>query len=156
MLLCAVVRSAQCAGAQIEVFRCSVPVPSIHGAPVLAVLLGCAAALRLACVLPSTAVVVGGVCAVNMAATAEDEATNSDVEVSEAPEAPASPAAKLSLKVHEIAKDAQNQNGLRHGDYHQYRQYCTRRLKRVRSSRQVRFMFGKGKTFVQKVWHIYL
>lgn len=61
------------------------------------------------------------------------------------------PAAKLSLKVHEIAKDAQNHNGLRHGDYHQYRQYCTRRLKRVRSLRQVRFMFGKGKSFVQKV-----
>ena len=68
-------------------------------------------------------------------------------------ETPAPPAVKLSLtlKVHEIAKDAQNQNGLRHGDYHQYRQYCTRRLKRVRSSRQVRFMFGKGKSFVQKV-----
>lgn len=58
---------------------------------------------------------------------------------------------KLSLKVHEVAKDCQNQNGLRHGDYHQYRQYCTRRLKRVRSSRDVRFMFGKGKTFVKKV-----
>ncbi|CAM9304369.1 unnamed protein product [Scytosiphon promiscuus] len=58
--------------------------------------------------------------------------------------------AKLSLKVHEIAKDAQNHNGLRHGDYHQYRQYCTRRLKRVRSARQVRFMFGKGKSFVPK------
>lgn len=58
---------------------------------------------------------------------------------------------KISLKVHEIAKDCQNQNGLRHGDYHQYRQYCTRRLKRVRSSRDVRFMFGKGKSFVQKV-----
>ncbi|CAM9580059.1 unnamed protein product [Ectocarpus sp. 13 AM-2016] len=58
--------------------------------------------------------------------------------------------AKLSLKVHEIAKDAQNRNGLRHGDYHQYRQYCTRRLKRVRSLPQVRFMFGKGKGFVQK------
>lgn len=58
---------------------------------------------------------------------------------------------KLSLKVHEVAKDCQNQNGMRHGDYHQYRQYCTRRLKRVRSSRDVRFMFGKGKTFIQKV-----
>lgn len=57
---------------------------------------------------------------------------------------------KLSLKVHEVAKDCQNQNGLRHGDYHQYRQYCTRRLKRVRSSRGVRLMFGKGKAFIQK------
>lgn len=57
---------------------------------------------------------------------------------------------KLSLKVHEVAKDCQNQNGLRHGDYHQYRQYCTRRLKRVRSSRGVRLMFGKEKAFIQK------
>lgn len=58
---------------------------------------------------------------------------------------------KVTLRVHEVAKDCQNQNGLRHGDYHQYRQYCTRRLKRVRSSRDVRLMFGKGKSFVQKV-----
>lgn len=86
-----------------------------------------------------------------MVGTTESEATNISVEVSELPDVPALPAVKLSLKVHEIAKGAQNQNGLRHGDYHQYRQYCTRRLKRVRSSRQVRFMFGKGKTFVQKV-----
>lgn len=90
-------------------------------------------------------------CCVEMAGTAEDEASKSVVEMAIAAEVPAPPAVKLSLKVHEIAKDAQNQNGLRHGDYHQYRQYCTRRLKRVRSSRQVRFMFGKGKTFVQKV-----
>lgn len=86
-----------------------------------------------------------------MAAT-EDGASEGIKEVS-AMDASAPPPARLSLtlKVHEIAKDAQNQNGLRHGDYHQYRQYCTRRLKRVRSSRQVRFMFGKGKSFVQKV-----
>lgn len=69
---------------------------------------------------------------------------------------PAPSLAKLSLKVHEIAKDAQNRNGLRHGDYHQYRQYCTRRLKRVRSLPQVRFMFGKGKGFVQKVCSSFL
>lgn len=60
--------------------------------------------------------------------------------------------AKISLKIHEVAKDCQNRNGLRHGDYHKYRQYCTRRLKRVRSSQQVRHMFGKGKHFVKKVW----
>lgn len=75
------------------------------------------------------------------------ETTKYDVEAAE--EAPA--VAKISLKLHEVAKDCQNQNGLRHGDYHQYRQYCTRRLKRVRSLRGVRFMFGKGKSFVSKV-----
>lgn len=78
-----------------------------------------------------------------------DHTTAQGVEVSAEVAAPV--ACKLSLKVLEIAKDCQNQNGLRHGDYHQYRQYCTRRLKRVRSSRDVRFMFGKGKSFVQKV-----
>eukprot|EP00752_Nemacystus_decipiens_P010255 g9139.t1 len=80
------------------------------------------------------------------------DGANMDVVEAAAAGAPEPPATKLALtlKVHEIAKDAQNQNGLRHGDYHQYRQYCTRRLKRVRSSRQVRFMFGKGKSFVQK------
>lgn len=79
----------------------------------------------------------------------EDEATAQDIKGSV--EAVSPFVGKLSLKVLEIAKDCQNQNGLRHGDYHQYRQYCTRRLKRVRSSRDVRFMFGKGKSFVPKV-----
>lgn len=78
-----------------------------------------------------------------------DETTAQGAEVPV--EAVAPVVSKLSLKVLEIAKDCQNQNGLRHGDYHQYRQYCTRRLKRVRSSRDVRFMFGKGKSFVPKV-----
>lgn len=87
----------------------------------------------------------------NMAEAAEGEATNGVEGVPEELEVTAPPAAKLSLKVHEIARGAQNQHGLRHSDYHQYRQYCTRRLKRVRSSRQVRFMFGKGKGFVQRV-----
>lgn len=93
-----------------------------------------------------------------MAATDDGASMVVTEEAAAAAEVPAPPAAKLSLtlKVHEISKDAQNQNGLRHGDYHQYRQYCTRRLKRVRSSRQVRFMFGKGKSFVQKVCWFFL
>lgn len=160
--------SAGCTGAQFA--RCASPIDSRSPWCCFPAGCGCAAqngcgcallvhnpasVVRLSVRLPLTA---GGAWFVllNMAGTAEDEATTSDVhvEVSGAPEVPAaaSPAAKkFSLKVHEIAKDAQNQNGLRHGDYHQYRQYCTRRLKRVRSLRQVRFMFGKGKTFVQKV-----
>ena len=87
-------------------------------------------------------------------ASPEDGASTdvTDVTMEEVP-APRAEKLSLTLKMHEIAKDAQNQNGLRHGDYHQYRQYCTRRLKRVRSSREVRFMFGKGKSFVQKVMH---
>ncbi|CAN0188771.1 unnamed protein product [Discosporangium mesarthrocarpum] len=60
------------------------------------------------------------------------------------------PREKFCLKLHEVIKECQNQNGLRHGDYQRYRQYCTRRLKRVRSSKDVRFMFGKGKNFVGK------
>ena len=67
-----------------------------------------------------------------------------------AAEAPAAPPAvsvedmpKLTLNVLEMVKTAQQQNGLRHDDYHRYRQYCSRRLRRVRKS--VGLQQGKGK-----------
>ena len=31
-----------------------------------------------------------------------------------------------------LVKSAQNQNGLRHNDYHRYHQYCTRKIHRLR------------------------
>ncbi|CAD5120345.1 DgyrCDS8920 [Dimorphilus gyrociliatus] len=40
----------------------------------------------------------------------------------------------LTLEALRIVKDAQQQHGLRHDDYHRYRQYCARRLRRVRKS----------------------
>lgn len=47
-----------------------------------------------------------------------------------------------------MVKTSQLQNGLRHGDYRRYRQYCGRRLRRIRKSE--RFLHGKGKSFVHK------
>ncbi|KAF9806480.1 hypothetical protein SFRURICE_001275 [Spodoptera frugiperda] len=38
----------------------------------------------------------------------------------------------LSLEIFRITKDAQQQHGLRHGDYQRYRGYCSRRLRRLR------------------------
>ncbi|RWS21179.1 hypothetical protein B4U80_00527, partial [Leptotrombidium deliense] len=42
----------------------------------------------------------------------------------------------LESKFHfnQVIKDAQSQHGLKHGDYHRYRGYCSRRLRRVRKS----------------------
>ncbi|CAH2037740.1 unnamed protein product, partial [Iphiclides podalirius] len=42
------------------------------------------------------------------------------------------PPSLLSLEIFRITKDAQQQHGLRHGDYQRYRGYCSRRLRRMR------------------------
>ncbi|XP_049869055.1 signal recognition particle subunit SRP68 [Pectinophora gossypiella] len=44
----------------------------------------------------------------------------------------AKPPTLLSLEIFRITKDAQQQHGLRHGDYQRYRGYCSRRLRRLR------------------------
>jgi signal recognition particle subunit SRP68 len=46
-----------------------------------------------------------------------------------------------------MVKNAQSQNGLKHGDYKRYRHYCNRRLKRIRKA--LKFTYGRGK-FVNK------
>lgn len=46
-----------------------------------------------------------------------------------------------------MTKAAQIQHGLRHGDYARYRQYCARRLTRLRKT--LGFTHGKGR-FTQK------
>ena len=51
----------------------------------------------------------------------------------EGDEAP--PREPLTLAIHATIQLAQLNNGLRHGDYQRYRQYCTRRLRRVRKVR---------------------
>ncbi|CAH0579119.1 unnamed protein product [Chrysodeixis includens] len=38
----------------------------------------------------------------------------------------------LTLEIFRITKDAQQQHGLRHGDYQRYRGYCSRRIRRLR------------------------
>eukprot|EP00466_Bigelowiella_natans_P007277 jgi/Bigna1/76632/fgenesh1_pg.42_\ len=49
---------------------------------------------------------------------------------------------KIHLDVLTTVKDSQSQYGLRGDDYTRYRQYCAKRLKRVRKS--VKFQHGKG------------
>ena len=53
----------------------------------------------------------------------------------------------VSLAIFDSIKSAHAQHGLRHGDYLRYRQYCSRRLHRLRKS--VGFLHGKGR-FVKK------
>eukprot|EP01116_Phalansterium_solitarium_P022203 TRINITY_DN7247_c0_g1_i1.p1 TRINITY_DN7247_c0_g1~~TRINITY_DN7247_c0_g1_i1.p1 ORF type:complete len:610 (-),score=207.66 TRINITY_DN7247_c0_g1_i1:357-2186(-) len=64
-----------------------------------------------------------------------------------APEVAAAPASEpaplFSLDILSTIKLAQNRHGLRHGDYERYRQYCTRRLHRIRKS--VKFTHGKNR-----------
>lgn len=42
------------------------------------------------------------------------------------------PPQKFTFEILKIIKDAQQQHGLRHGDYQRYRGYCTRRIRRLR------------------------
>jgi RNA-binding signal recognition particle 68 len=65
-------------------------------------------------------------------------------------EEPAAEAPRLSLRIHQTIQEKQAANGLRHSDYLQYRHYCTRRLRRVRTGKSVKFTYGKGKVFVNK------
>jgi signal recognition particle subunit SRP68 len=41
---------------------------------------------------------------------------------------------KFNLEIAEFTRQAQSSNGLRHGDYHRYRHFCTDKLRRVRKS----------------------
>ncbi|XP_074602027.1 signal recognition particle 68 [Brevipalpus obovatus] len=40
----------------------------------------------------------------------------------------------ITFEVLQLIKEAQSQHGLKHGDYHRYRGYCSRRLERIRKS----------------------
>jgi signal recognition particle subunit SRP68 len=59
------------------------------------------------------------------------------------------PVAPVSLPIHATIQQMQSRNGLRHSDYAQYRRYATRRLRRVRTSKDVNFLLSKGKTFLK-------
>lgn len=56
------------------------------------------------------------------------------------------PRCKLEILV--TVKEAQGTNGLKHGDYKRYRQYCTRRVHRIR--RATKLTQGRGR-YVEKV-----
>ena len=49
----------------------------------------------------------------------------------------------VTLDIFDVSKTAQAQHGLRHGDYGRYRQYCSRRLHRLRKA--TRMTHGKGR-----------
>ena len=50
--------------------------------------------------------------------------------------------ASFSLEIRAVIRAAQNAHGLRHGDYRRYRQYCARRLRRLRKAKDFRFMLA--------------
>ncbi|XP_057311707.1 signal recognition particle subunit SRP68-like [Hydractinia symbiolongicarpus] len=59
----------------------------------------------------------------------------------------------LAVEILPVIKEAQQHHGLRHGDYQRYRQYCQRRLKRIRNS--LHFKLGtrhgfKGKKITEE------
>ncbi|XP_062507842.1 signal recognition particle subunit SRP68-like [Corticium candelabrum] len=53
-----------------------------------------------------------------------------------------------SLEILSSIKESQSQHGLRHGDYQRYRQYCARRLRRIRKS--LRFVHASKHRFHQR------
>ncbi|XP_068177425.1 signal recognition particle subunit SRP68 [Antennarius striatus] len=54
----------------------------------------------------------------------------------------------LGLEILQIIKESQQQHGLRHGDYHRYKNYCTRRLRRLRKA--LGFKLGNRHKFIGK------
>eukprot|EP00887_Chlorella_sp_A99_P002852 scaffold6.g2852.t1 len=60
---------------------------------------------------------------------------------SDGAEAPALPV--YSVNVLQVVRDAQSIHGLKHSDYQRYRQYCSRRLRRIYKG--VKFLHGRGR-----------
>ena len=50
----------------------------------------------------------------------------------------------------ETIKAAQDKNGLRHHDYLRYRQYCCRKLRRLRTGKQIKLTHGRGRRYVKR------
>ncbi|KAI5698498.1 hypothetical protein M8J75_007706 [Diaphorina citri] len=63
---------------------------------------------------------------------AENEDNAVKVQPKETPAA--KPKVVYTIEILKIIKDAQQQHGLRHGDYQRYRGYCTRRIRRLRKT----------------------
>lgn len=59
------------------------------------------------------------------------------------------PESIYTLPLLKMIKEAQQQHGLRHGDYQRYRTYCSSRLHRVR--KVLHFVQGDKKHFKKKV-----
>eukprot|EP01135_Chromosphaera_perkinsii_P010268 Nk52_evm10s2085 gene=Nk52_evmTU10s2085 len=75
---------------------------------------------------------------------------NEEPQQEEAEKLPTDP---YNLEVLSLIKDAQQRHGLRHGDYQRYRQYCGRRLRRIRKA--LKFLHGR-RGFTQRVveWEV--
>lgn len=72
------------------------------------------------------------------------EEGDEEKEMAEAEElAPVEKHDPFSVAILKMAKQAQSQNGLRHNDHLRYRQYCARRLRRVRNA--LRHKHGRGR-----------
>ncbi|XP_054160646.1 signal recognition particle subunit SRP68-like [Oppia nitens] len=55
----------------------------------------------------------------------------------------------ISFEILHVVKETQSQHGLKHGDYHRYRQYCSRRLNRLRRSLNYVQSSGKARSTYQ-------
>lgn len=84
-------------------------------------------------------------------AMADADGGNAAMQV-DTPATPAVPLGPFSLPVLKIIIEGQGLHGLRYGDYQRYRQYCGRRLQRLRKGLNfVHWELGKGKSkFVQR------
>ncbi len=73
--------------------------------------------------------------------------SDSNTEVDSSPSSPG--IALFSVPIHSLTSQCRHVHGLKHGDFAGYRRYCTRRLRRLRSSQDVRFMLSKGKQWIK-------
>mmetsp|Transcript_32750 Transcript_32750/g.74811 ORF Transcript_32750/g.74811 Transcript_32750/m.74811 type:complete len:593 (+) Transcript_32750:2-1780(+) len=64
--------------------------------------------------------------------------------------APDAPVELFNIEVLRVIKEAQNSHGLRYGDYQRYRQYCSRRLRRIRKSLRLQYP-KQGKWAVREI-----
>uniref|UniRef100_A0A383WP02 Signal recognition particle subunit SRP68 n=1 Tax=Tetradesmus obliquus TaxID=3088 RepID=A0A383WP02_TETOB len=71
-----------------------------------------------------------------------------DPQATDAPEETAA-ILQLQLNLLSVIKSAQLQNGLKHGDYGRYRQYCARRLRSLYKA--LKFLHGKGRYTKKKL-----
>eukprot|EP01102_Stenamoeba_stenopodia_P007895 TRINITY_DN222_c0_g3_i1.p1 TRINITY_DN222_c0_g3~~TRINITY_DN222_c0_g3_i1.p1 ORF type:complete len:674 (+),score=227.47 TRINITY_DN222_c0_g3_i1:191-2023(+) len=80
---------------------------------------------------------------VQMTEASPQEGEQAGVEV-----VPAAPLKKHTLETIKLLNTARIQNGLRHNDYKRYREYCTRRLHRLRKS--LRFLCGNKGRYIKR------
>jgi len=75
--------------------------------------------------------------------------TPSDTTSATVPSQPVKAPSPLKLDILRIIRLAQQQHGLRHGDYQRYRSFCSRRLRRIRKSLEL--TYGNQKKFQKPI-----